>query len=129
MSGTHCCSGINHKSNSPTTPVLVDGLLRDSLRDMIVIHQEILKANKGFHVAAAVNTGSDDSRNESPASSLTIPPSPPPIPLFFIQQALITSRITHCPLCSPSTLLQPLTPLQLRPSSAKQCPLSLSYPD
>lgn len=74
-------------------------LLWDSLRDMIVIHQEIHKANKGFHVAAAVYTGSDDSRNESPASSLTLPPSPPSIPPFFIQQALITSRITRCPLC------------------------------
>lgn len=107
VSGTHCCSSINHNSNTPTTLVLVRRLLWDCLKDMIVIHQGIHKANKGLHVAAAVYTGSDDGRNESPASSLTLSPNPLPIPPFFIQQALITSQITHCPLCSPSTLLQP----------------------
>lgn len=40
---------------------------------MIVIHEEIHKPNKGFHVIAAGNTGFHDNRNESAASYLTLP--------------------------------------------------------
>lgn len=107
----------------PTPPAHSGGLLWDFPRDTIVIHRGIHKANKGFRVAAAVNTGCDDGRNESPTSSLTLPPGLPLITPLSIQQALIAQRITRCPLCSPSPPSHPPTPPQLRPSPAEQWPL------